>query len=282
MERSEELSLSLDERGVPVPKVDPHPEPEPAPQDTAPKPKPAPVAPPAAPPAGPASGPKSYDTLKSDGDKYTGNLNNAIAQHSPDAPPKGDIDTIYEVVRDTQQKAGPDLNPIPQVSDTRALVYSQYSISNKGDKSNSNPITRVMVSRDQGVIINDISYADKDTTQPASSKVKWSDQAFQAWTKEGGNQPLKSVIQRSVVNPDTNNAMVKAHTDAKLGPKAVGHWLPGSDAYKALLGTDNGRPTVNMLQFHHNALGNLKVTSIDTYPLLGGRSKAIMVLNLGQ
>ncbi len=125
-----------------------------------------------------------------------------------------------------------------------------------------------------------MSYAKYDRTA-TDQKLRWSDQAFQLWSKQGGTNDLEKVIQRNVVNPDTKAAMVKAHPDKKLKPKDVGHWSPGDAAYEALLGSDNGRPTVNMLQFHHHALGNRKVTSIDTYPLLGGRTRAYMVLNIG-
>lgn len=206
-------------------------------------------------------------------------MNTAIAQHTPDVPAKGNIEHHYEVVVAPQRKAGPDLNQM--VSDSRAQVYTQYTINNALNPDPQKPITMMMVSNEQKTIINDVSYANRDET-PTDHKLRWSDQAFQAWSKESGTNGLEKVIQRNVVNDDTKAAMVKAHRDANLPAKSKGHWLPGSDAYDALLGSDNGRPTVYMLQQHHHALGDRKVTSIDTYPLLGGRTRAYMVINIGK
>ena len=54
-------------------------------------------------------------------------------------------------------------------------------------------------------------------------------------------------------------------------------WGPEDDTYKALMGSDNGRPFVYMLKDHHNALGNKKVTEIHTI----GAPDAIIWYKLG-
>lgn len=137
----------------------------------------------------------------------------------------------------------------------------------------------MQVSNEQGVMINEVSYAIRDTADP---KTRWSDQAYQLWSSDPNHAPkLDLVIQRNIHNDDTNNAITQFHAAKGIKDNQPGSWAQGTDEYNALLGSDNGRPVAYMLQDHHQALGNKKVTSITTYAQCKIRPRALMGLNIG-
>lgn len=84
------------------------------------------------------------------------------------------------------------------------------------------------------------------------------------------------VIQRNIQNAATNRAITRFHVAHGIDDNMPGFWLPGSDEYDALMGSDNGRPVAYMLQDHHRALGNRKVVSITTYAQSSIRARSLM------
>lgn len=254
-----------------------------APEDpTSADPAPAPV-------PGAASGPKSPLTvpeLQARGDTAIENLNNAIIQNTPDQN-AANFKNVYKVSDVKAMRAAPDLGPILRDAalpggskNPRSGTYTEYTVINKVGGDPRDPILDLEVSGDQGTMINEVSYANKDNL-PQGQRIHWSDQAFQAWNLEEGNPRLDLVIQRNIRNDDTNNAIQQFHTASKLRNNQPGVWLPGSAQYKALMGTDNGRPVARMLQDHHQAFGNKRVTKITTYATGGSRTKSLMSLQIG-
>ena len=279
---SQESTLSLNRRvdiPVTVPKVNPHPDPS--------VPEVHPVGVPGGDVGGSVGGsakpPVTYADLNPRGTTALTNLDNAIAHNVADVPAAADIETVYTVTKDTGMRAAPDLGPMLRDvnKDPRSRTYTEYKVINKDGGDPANPITDLMVSKDQRTIINEVSYSDRDKL-PDAEKVRWSDQTFQAWQKEGGTKELDTVIQRNVQNPVTNDAMTKAHTDANIAAGKPGNWLPGSGPYIDFMGSDNGRPLAFMLEQHHGDLGDLKVLSIDTYLATSNRPRGLMIFHLGK
>ncbi|KAK4697492.1 hypothetical protein P7C71_g598, partial [Lecanoromycetidae sp. Uapishka_2] len=261
--------------GDPAP-ADPAPA-DPAPAGPAPV-KPAPAAGPAAAPA-PAA-PLSVAQLQSRGDTATSNLDTAISQNTADKNVP-DFTKLYSVTPATGEKATPDLGVLlrPLNKNPRSTTYTESTVINKVGGDPKNPILQLKVSTDQGVMINEVSYANRDSLNP---KTRWSDMAYQSWSQDPSKAPeLDMVIQRNIQNDDTNNAINGFHTANKIKDNQPGTWAPGSDQYRALMGSDNGRPIAYLLTDHHQALGNKKVTSIITYAQGKTRPRALMGLVIG-
>lgn len=84
-----------------------------------------------------------------------------------------------------------------------------------------NVFTQISASKETGTIINEVSYADRDLLQVTGGQMRFSDQYFQAWEKEGGGNELKTLIQLQVQKTESKAAMVKSHRDRKFASSAA-------------------------------------------------------------
>ncbi|KAF7934996.1 uncharacterized protein EAE98_003041 [Botrytis deweyae] len=177
---------------------------------------------------------------------------------------------VYEDLEGTFAK--PELN-IP--SDTSFTEMHWF-----GAEENLNAQSSIVnwggYNADKGIIVvNDVDSRNdfRGPTDPkklASSSITY--QSFQAiaGTKVGG---LKIVVQKNVPNPGSRKMIADAYKNQNLNIDSdTGDWAMDANnsakekAFLTLLGTDNGRPTINMLTDFHDPLGNKKVTRILTYP----------------
>lgn len=225
--------------------------------------------------------PLTIAQLRTRGETATANLSKAITRNTPDKN-AAVFEEVYRVKSIQGARATPDLRVVlrPLNKNSRSNTYTEYSVINKDQSDPDTPILQLKVSGIQGTIINEVSYLKKDTL-PIDEKIRWSDQAFQSWQREGGNPRLNLVIQRNIQNDATNKAITQFHAAHCIGKNVPGIWLPGSDEYNALMGSDNGRPVAYMLQDHHRALGDRKVTSITTYAQSSIRTRSLMGLIIG-
>ena len=235
-----------------------------------------------------SSGPKSYDQLVQAGPTYTGDLDTAISTNADDKAIDGpDIDDRYHKITFPAEPANDALKPYIQ-GDVDSSNFVRYRLANIKDsdgnivpddqiQTEANVFTQISVSKDTGTIVNEYSYADKDTLKATGGAMRFSDQCFQAWGEEGGTDGLNTLIQQQVQNQPAKDAMVKGHRDRGVPLSKPQTWGPDDDTYKALTGSDNGRPFIYMLKDHHGALGNKKVNQITTIP----EPNAIIVFNLG-
>lgn len=230
---------------------------------------------------------KSYAQMLDDGPKYTGELDTAITQNTADKVITGPgILDRYHVRIFNAEPAAIELRPYIQ-GDAKADTFVRYRLMNKNDadgnvippeklEEEANVFTQISVSKERGTIVNEYSYASKDTLKATGGEMRFSDQCFQAWEKEGGGDGLNTLIQFKVENKAAKDAMVKGHRDKKVPLSRPQTWGPGDDTYRAITGSDNGRPYIYMLKDHHTALGNKKVTEIQTIP----EPNAIIVFKL--
>ena len=182
----------------------------------------------------------------------------------------------YYVKTFEAEPAAMKLKPFIQ-GDASAETFVRYRMANKKDadgklippeklEEEANVFTQISVSKERGTIVNEYSFATKDTLKTTGGEMRFSDQCFQAWEKEGGGSGLNTLIQFQVINTAARDAMVKGHRDRKVPLREPQTWGPGDDTYKAIMGSDNGRPYIYMLKDHHTTLGNKKVTEVQTIP----------------
>lgn len=222
-----------------------------------------------------------------DGPKYAGELDTAIAQNTSDKVITGPgILERYYVKTAAAEPAAIELRPYIQ-GNAKADTFVRYQIMNKKDadgnvipsqnvEKEANLFTQISVSKKTGTIVNEYSYASKDALNATGSEMRFSDQCFQAWEKEGGGKGLNTLVQIKVIDKGAKDAMVKGHRDRKAPLSRPQTWGPGDDTYKAIMGSDVGRPCVNLLKDHHTALGNKKITEIQTIP----KPDAIIIFKL--
>ena len=232
---------------------------------------------------------KTYADLLVDGQKYTGELDAAITSKEADKVIDGpDIFQRYFVHKFPAEPAADPIKPFLE-GDVQAETFVRYRLANKQDKNGepvpedqleleTNVITQMSVSKDRGTIVNEYSYAEKDTLKDlGQNPMRFSDQCFQAWEKEGGTNGLTTLVQYKVVNEAAKDAIIRGHRDRGKPLSRAQTWGPEDDTYKALTGSDNGRPFIYLLKDHHNALGDKKVTEIHTV----GAPDAIIWYKLG-
>ncbi|TGO51473.1 hypothetical protein BOTNAR_0355g00140 [Botryotinia narcissicola] len=134
---------------------------------------------------------------------------------------------------------------------------------------------------DEGIIVvDDVEAANDNLASSDPKRLQSSSITYQTWSRIAGPSGkiggLKMVVQQNVKNLGTRKMIRDAYTSRGLDfKKDTGDWTidPKDDArqqaFLALLGSDNGRPTGYMLTDFHNSLGDKKVTRILTYQFEG-------------
>ncbi|KAI9642415.1 hypothetical protein NHQ30_009220 [Ciborinia camelliae] len=156
-------------------------------------------------------------------------------------------------------------------SDTSFSEMHWYSGSSKVNSGAYNP--------DKGIIIvDDVAGEDAHAiTDP--KKLEPSSITYQSYRQIARNKlkNLKMVIQRNLKNKGTRKMISDAYDlSQNLNiTSSVGDWaMDATDmmrekTFLTLLGTDNGKPTVDMLTDFHSLLGNQLVERIFTFPYQG-------------
>ncbi|KAF7948941.1 hypothetical protein EAE96_008120 [Botrytis aclada] len=127
------------------------------------------------------------------------------------------------------------------------------------------------------IVVDDIEASNDAMT--GANRLQSCSITYQSWNQVAGPHnvgKLKMAIQKNVKNLGTRQIAKDAYTRKGLDfKKDTGDWAmdPADNtrqqAFLALLGSDNGRPTEYMLTDFHNTLGDKTVMRILTYPYDG-------------
>ncbi|KAI9794612.1 MAG: hypothetical protein M1816_004499 [Peltula sp. TS41687] len=196
----------------------------------------------------------------------------------------------YEIARSYEGK--PDAS-----GDTLGDVFSGLGINGNTNFRRTeirNPgarqdILRASFSRKEGTIVAEWKYSkDYDATpNTGNRRLPQSELMYQQWKDLPGNGQLKFVIQKEVANEESQKVIARAYTTTGKNSRQPTTYAPNgadqkeTDAFYALLGTDNSRPTAYMMTDHNKALGGARVTKIHIYPADDELLSPNMVLEIG-
>ena len=156
--------------------------------------------------------------------------------------------------------------------------YQRMQLRSKIDKTVSRyPTYDASYNTGRGVIVvNDMDKREDAWPTDNPNNVKISDMMAQVYRQFGGNlKDLRFVIQNSILNQGTLHILetiyqdmgtTKYDTVGIFSRPAVGATDHEAQAFNALLGSDNVRPTVYMLTDHHGEAGGKRVQRILTFP----------------
>lgn len=219
---------------------------------------------------------RSFDELKTSGVKYTGELDTAISENTADKVIGGaGLTERYSVDIGAKGKAFPDVRSA--FGGTQSRTFSEWTVRNKANKDGT-PLTstelqdpmriisQFSISKEEGILVNDVSFADRDALQGSADYMRFSDQCADALKQSNMGKDMKFMMQRHVTNADTKAAVSKTYADNGWALSQKKTFGPDTDLFKGIMGSDNGRPFVYLLKDNHQYLGNKKVGSIEVDP----------------
>jgi len=262
----------------------------------------------------------TFDQYRAKGETTNGVLTTAIRDNTADATrrPEGgatdrtlgtyaDIKDGYSGPVDREQKDLSDLqsaydavNVIDPAADfSTATRYDRVTIKSKMNDVESGIVNEGAYNRDKGAIVALWNFQENDHW-PVSDphRLPWSELTWQTWEKIAKPQRfarnndvpnLKYIFRRDVQNDGTTATVQKAHETNGLSMNERGEFevdntnVAKSDAFYALLGTDNVKGVAFMLKDHHVELGNKVIKKIITIPKgsPGSGNKLSLVIVLG-
>ena len=198
----------------------------------------------------------SQNTLKIQGETRIDGLVDAIRTNRadrPTAPVKEKYDVHSEASFVTPDLRG-QMRSIGQVEAARG-EYVEYTVKNRVDPSRDGPIYQFKISRDKGVIINEVSYASRDNL--GDDVIRFSEQLYAGWADVGATNNIGLMVQRNIQNDATRALFPAGNGKATINP--------GTDEYKKIVGSANGRPFARFLEDHHQVLGDKQITKIELH-----------------
>jgi len=262
----------------------------------------------------------TFDQYRVKGETTNTVLTTAIRDGTADAtkrPLKGfadrntgtyaDINDGYSSPIDREQKNLNDLKSAyeavkaidPTAGFTTTTKYDRVTIRSLVDERSSNIVNEGGYNREKGAIVALWNFQENDLWPRSDPhRLTWSELTWQTWKKVSGPQRgdlvdrasgLKYIFRRDVQNEGTSSVVQKAHETNGLSMDGRGEFevdntnKAKSDAFYALLGTDNVKGVAFMLKDHHNELGGKVIKKIITIPKgsLGSENKLSLVIVLG-
>jgi len=241
-----------------------------------------------------------YDTYRTKGQAVNTELHGSITNSEADVTrrPRGqatdlnvgkyaDINDGYSLPINRDRTPMPDLqaayNYIPESGLTQFTNWDKYEIrSNVNGDIARLPVNDGAYDRRSGTILAMINFQERDTWPRGDPhRLPWSELTWQTWSKAAGPQRgfpnsdignLQYVLRQNVQNKGTMSVVEQAHSKNGIPNDQMGEFeedptnVEKSNAFYALLGTDNIKGVAFMLKDHHNEAGNKVIKKIVTFP----------------
>ncbi|KAK2874922.1 hypothetical protein FQN49_001943 [Arthroderma sp. PD_2] len=206
-------------------------------------------------------------------------LTEAISGKKPDTK-EPSVDDYYEVVNKTNQRI--ELEPQAlkgrvggvekENTFTTITVQNDIKLFKNPSRLDYQPVHEANYS--PGLKLIQIEQIDPSSDHlPDALRSSYSETTFQNWQSVSGKKvmELKWVSHNMIKNKGTQSVIEVARREFNASKNDEYTFHPSSDAkmndaFNSLSGTDDVRGIYDMLANHHNALGNLEVIGIHTYP----------------
>jgi hypothetical protein len=220
-----------------------------------------------------------YSDYQTRGVDASDKLDQAIANKSPD---KGsNSHDGYDEAESTETLQGiSNVLTEPGVGLNTDTVFRRMKLTSKNTPDPTKP-KHATYDADYNIaggsiVVHGMDKGDDTWPKGNPERVRTSDLMAQVYRGFGGNiRDLRVVIQDSVLNPGTIEILETIYKDmgdaqnlviGDFKRPAAGATDSQAQAFNALLGSDNVRPTVYMLTDHHGEAGDKRVQQIFTFP----------------